>query len=97
MGDIHRIFVIDELDWYYISKRNTVVDQVKSIYQDAELEADIPFMMIFNIDKCDLKRFAEGKITCDTIKYQSDTELYNIYDLYRKYNMESPKFDMGEY
>ncbi len=86
MGDCHRIFVIDEFNWGYTNfKRKTVIDQVKSLYPSAELETDIPYMMIFDIDKDYLGSFMDGKIVCDAIKYQSDVERYNIHDLKKRY------------
>ena len=76
MGICYRIFLFDEFDWEYAGfERKKVLEEVKIVYPHAVLEADIPHLMIFNIEKSwpgDLV----GKVTADRIMMSSSDDCH---------------------
>jgi hypothetical protein len=76
MGICYRAYIFDEFNWDYVGfKRETVLDEVKRVVPHAELLADIPHMMVFDIDKS-LPYDLVGKVTCDLIMEAYDLDGY---------------------
>lgn len=72
MGTHYRLFIFDEFDWEYVNfDRSQVIEQVIEIKPDAEVEASLKDLIIFNIGKTPPVMFSS--ITADKICYTTDT------------------------
>mgnify|MGYP001603564172 CR=1 FL=1 len=81
MGICYRVFLMDEFNWEYGGfNRVQVVNEVQAVIPWAVLEADIPHLLIFNIEKTwpwDLV----GKVTCDKIMAMRDANWLEFEDV----------------
>ena len=72
MGICYRVLLFDEFDWGYVGfRRSRVSDEVQAVIPYAVLEADIPYLMVFDIDKANPTDLV-GKVTADAIYIQKD-------------------------
>jgi len=76
MGTCYHLYLYDEHQWSYTNlQKEDVISQVKTVCSYAELIADIPGLMIFDVDKTPPWEFLDKNITCDAMMFTSDHQL----------------------